>query len=551
MTAKLRNPLLIGGGILAGSIWLLDVLAHTIGEWGIYAIAAGAAGVGVWWLQKQAEPKLPQAAPRVVNSATVQRALVEARQVITQLETEVNDPQEPSCVAVQPQVSLLQAQVRQIATEMTRQEIRLLVMGAKGSGKTCLIQHLQAAWASQASFKLRFAEAPSFSGATEAGLVAEMTALQQAIAADLILFLVTGDMTESEYQAVQRLSAQKRTVLVFNKQDQYPPAERQTILNQLQMRSMSLLQGGDVVAVAAAPNPLKVRQHQADGTVKEWLEDQAPALDRLTQRLEQILQQESQQLVLASSLTSAVALKSQAKTTLNDVRKVRALPIVEQCQWLAAGSAFASPLPSLDVLATAAVNVQMILDLGTLYRQKISFQQAQKLAATLGTVMLKLGLVELSTQAIGALLKTNAFTYLAGGCVQGVSAAYLTRIAGLSLIEYFHTLEPNLTLTEASPLAIERVTQIIQTVFQQNQQMAFLQTFVGQALERLTALVPQPQVAVAAGNGAGANPVPAPVVAVTATPVLPSSPATELRIDENGSGNPVLVSSLESSLPST
>jgi hypothetical protein len=55
--------------------------------------------------------------------------------------------------------------------------------------------------------------------------------------------------------------------------------------------------------------------------------------------------------------------------------------------------------------------------------------------------MLKLGLVEVTTQTIGSILKGNAFTYVAGGAVQGVSAAYLTRLAGLSLIEYFQEQE--------------------------------------------------------------------------------------------------------------
>ena len=263
------------------------------------------------------------------------------------------------------------------------------------------------------------------------------------------------------------------------------PIDRQTVLEQLRLHMGAVLAAGDVVPIAAAPNPIKVRQHQPDGAVKEWLEAQPPALTDLTQRLEQILAQESQQLVLASSLNHAVTLKTQAKTVLSDVRRTRALPVVEQFQWVAAGAAFVSPIPTLDVVATAAINAQMILDLGTLYRQKFSLQQAQKMATTLGSLILKLGLVELSTQAIAGLLKVNALTYVAGGCIQGVSAAYLTRIVGLSLIEYFDAQEPNLTLTEASPLAIERFSQIVQSVFQKNQQLTFLQNFVWQAMERV------------------------------------------------------------------
>jgi hypothetical protein len=490
MTANLQRlfmqrPLLVGGSLLALSAGGLDILHHLAGEWGLYAVFALLGAVGVQWLQ-QAEPKRTPQAPLMVDSATMKRTLAEVKQVMTHLKAEIDDPAEKvSCAAAQPRVSRLQSQIAQLANDLNREELRIAVIGAKGTGKTTLCQLLQSTWGDGGLRTLHFNEVPGFDATTTIGLTADLLALQAAIAADLVLFVITGDLTESELQVVQRVAANKRTVLVFNKLDHYLPTDRQTVLEQLRLHMGAVLAAGDVVAIAAAPNPIKVRQHQPDGALKEWLEVQPPALADLTQRLEQILAQESQQLVLASSLNHAVTLKTQAKTVLNEVRRTRALPVVEQFQWVAAGAAFASPIPTLDVVATAAINAQMILDLGTLYRQKFSLQQAQKMAITLGSLILKLGLVELSTQAIAGLLKVNALTYVAGGCIQGVSAAYLTRIVGLSLIEYFEAQEPNLTLTEASPLAIERFSQIVQSVFQKNQQLTFLQNFVWQAMERV------------------------------------------------------------------
>ena len=491
MTVNLQRPLVIGGGLLALGVGSLELLHHFVGEWGLYAVFALLGAAGVHWLHKQADQKtLKSQKPLVFDAATVQRTLSEVKQVITHLAAEVENPVEKvACTEAVPRVSRLQSQVSQLTQDLDRSELRFAVMGAKGSGKTALIQYLQPALGEGALAGVQFNEVPSFTATTTSGLTADLLALlQQAIAADLVLFIVTGDITASELQTVKRIATHKRTVLVFNKVDQFLPTDRQTVLDQLRVQVGGVLTNADVVAIATAPNPIKVRQHQPDGGINEWLEDQPPQLADLTQRLEQILAQERQQLVLASSLNHAIALKTQAKTVLNDVRRTRAMPVVEQFQWVAAGTAFASPIPTLDVLATAAINAQMILDLGTLYRQKFSLQQAQKMAATLGSLMLKLGLVELSTQTIAGLLKVNALTYVAGGCIQGVSAAYLTRIVGLSLIEYFDAQEPNLTLTEASPLAIERFSQIVQSVFQKNHQLAFLQDFVWQATERVISL---------------------------------------------------------------
>ncbi|MFM9160664.1 MAG: YcjF family protein, partial [Dolichospermum sp.] len=115
--------------------------------------------------------------------------------------------------------------------------------------------------------------------------------------------------------------------------------------------------------------------------------------------------------------------------------------------------------------------------------QKISWEKGQEIAKTMGSLMLKLGLVELSTKAVTGILKTNVATFVAGGMVEGVSAAYLTRVAGLSLIEYFQ--EQEIALESGNALNLEKLRQVLPTVFQQNQKMAILEAFVKQGVKRL------------------------------------------------------------------
>jgi hypothetical protein len=92
--------------------------------------------------------------------------------------------------------------------------------------------------------------------------------------------------------------------------------------------------------------------------------------------------------------------------------------------------------------------------------------------------------VELSTKAVTSVLKTNAVTFFAGGMVEGVSAAYLTKIAGLSLIEYFE--QQDIALTTDHQLNMERLGRVLQRVFQENQTLALLETFVKQGVKRLS-----------------------------------------------------------------
>jgi uncharacterized protein len=532
MLEKLQRPLVMGGVTLASVFWLFELVNHAVGELGMYAIFASAIGAGIWWLQKKPVERSPSSTelPKHVDAVAVKQALAAADQVIARLQTEVNDSavHEPS---VQSQVPLLQAQAGQIVAELERESLRVMVMGSKGSGKSAVIKQLQNSWLAQVSTAVTLYEAPSFSASVAARLEPAAVALKQAIAADLILLLVTGDLTDSELQLVKQLAQRKRTVLVFNKQDLFLPEERQLLLSRMQSWVNSVASKVDVVAIAAAPNPLKVRQHQADGTLREWQEEQTPQMSALTDRLTHIVRNDSQQLVMASSLGNAIALKAEACTALNDLRRIRALPIVEQFQWISAATAFASPVPTLDVIATAAINAQMILDLGAIYQQKFSLEQAQKSVTALGGLILKLGLVELSTRTVSSLLKTNAITYIAGGCIQAASAAYLTRVVGLALIEYFHTQEPNLSLTEAKPLAIEQFSQILQGVFQQ-QQGGLVASLVNQVSDRLIPKATKAPVPFSSEKSV-------PEAAASSTPLVPLKQPESQLLGENGSGIPL------------
>jgi uncharacterized protein len=200
--------------------------------------------------------------------------------------------------------------------------------------------------------------------------------------------------------------------------------------------------------------------------------------------LNNILLEEGQKLILASSLGNAAALKAEASGHLNTVRRDRAMPMLEKAQWIVAGTAFVNPFPAIDLLATAAINAQLVMDLSALYQQKITFEQAKVVASTLASLMVKQGVVEVSSQAIAALLKSNAVTYAAGGLVQGVSGAYFTRLAGLTLIEYFES-ESNLQRVKK-----DKLQQILESVFQNNQRAAVLQIFVQQVVDRLRLELP-------------------------------------------------------------
>ena len=483
MTLNLRRPILIGGIGLSAALWLLETLQHSGSEMGETAlIGLAAAGAGYWWWNQQS-PKLELALPDpLANREAAEKAIAASEATINLLASEAQNSADPAN---------LKAKLDRLRSELDRQDLRITVTGGKAVGKTALIQVLNSNWVSQHPQKLSFPETvPLFANTTNTDVK---------IGGDLVLFVTAGDITDSEFQTLSQLaSAGQRVLLVWNKQDQYLPAQQSQILHSLQQKMQGILGTEDIIAIAASPNSIKVRQHQADGTFVERIENQVSQLELLTARLTKILTEERQQLVWASAVRSAASIKLEAKTLLNAVRRDRAMPIIEQSQYIAAAAVFANPVPALDLLATTAISTQLVIDLGAIYQQKFSLDQAKTVAGTLATQMFKLGLVELSTQTITGLLKSNAVTYVAGGAVQGISAAYFTRIAGLSLIEYFQSRE--LENAAKGILNIDQLTKTLQTVFMQNQQVSFLQAFINQVASRLAPQISQSEAVNSAAN---------------------------------------------------
>ncbi|MEC4807398.1 MAG: DUF697 domain-containing protein [Jaaginema sp. PMC 1079.18] len=470
MAVKIRKPILVGGLGLSFGLWawwnLQDSLLQA-GETGLTGVMI--VGGGLWLLQR-AKPRktlsLPQ--PQAVTEAMLNRAIAKVQELIKLIATEAPDTD----------VSDLEGEIEGIRDRLQRQTIQLAIAGGRKTGKTELATQLKGEFSPET---LEIIDTEALFSNTE---TADSETEKAILATDLVIFLLDGDLADSELQKIQQWRSRNQQVLVcLNKQDRYPDDEKATILEQVKANLVNLVDFEDISVIATQPAPIKVRKHQEDGTVSESLEAQKPEIVVLRDRVSHLLENQRQALVLATAWREAINLQTAAKTRLNAHRRSRALPIIERYQWIAATAAFANPVAALDLLAAAAISTQMLVDLGEIYQQKFSLSQAQNASGTLGEQMVKLGLVELSTQTIGGLLKSHAVTYVAGGVVQGISAAYLTRIAGLSLIEYLE--DQDIQAQTEAKINWDKFSQILQNVFQANQRTAFLKNFVPQAQKRL------------------------------------------------------------------
>ncbi|MEM9267180.1 MAG: GTP-binding protein [Cyanobacteria bacterium P01_F01_bin.13] len=242
-----------------------------------------------------------------------------------------------------------------------------------------------------------------------------------AIQADLLLYVVDNDLHRAQYEILmQLLAVGKRTLVVLNKTDLYADDEVGLLLERLRQRVGPRMDPKDVVAIAAQPS-----------------DQPTPNIHPLIDRIIAILRAEGRDLIANNILLQSQRLSLEARQLLSQQRQQQADAIIDRYQWIGAGVLAATPLPVVDMLATAAVNTQMVVELGHVYGVAVSIEDARALALSLAKTMGSLGLVKGALKLLTVGLQANLTTAVAGKLLQGVSAAYLTRIAGKSFVDYF------------------------------------------------------------------------------------------------------------------
>ena len=423
-------------------------------------------------------PKSQQQTPSVSLDRTeaAQENLQAVRQQVVQIQDEI------------ARQALLE-QSRVIEQDLSQRDLQVVVFGVGSAGKTSLVNAIlgqivgevaapmgTTTTGDQSDYRLRLRgtsreiviiDTPGIQEAGIAGSQREQATRQIAIDADLLLFVIDNDLRQSEAQLLQMLSEiGKRLLVVLNKTDLYLDSERQQILERLYQRLPILSE--DLVAVAANPRPLTLpdgKQIQPE-----------PEILPLLLRMAAVLRTEGEDLVADNILLRSQRLGEETRRLIDAQRQRQAEQIVERFQWIGAGVVAATPLPVVDLLATAAINAQMVVELGRVYDCEMNLERGKELALSLAKTLVSLGVVRGAIELFSVALQTNIGTFLVGRAVQGVTAAYLTRIAGRSFIEYFRQ---NQNWGDGG------ISEVVQEQFCLNRRDEFVKTFVQEALVRV------------------------------------------------------------------
>lgn len=249
------------------------------------------------------------------------------------------------------------------------------------------------------------------------GQTREILAQQVASRADLILFAVAGDMTQVEYEALSQLrDAGKPMLLIFNKIDQYPEADREAVYRKIRDdRVKELLSPDEIVMAAAAPLVAQATP-RSDGTMAVQMKRGLPQVEDLKLKILEILDREGKSLVALNTLLYAGDVNEQLVDRKMQIRDKSANRLIWNAVMTKAVAIALNPITAVDILSGAVIDVATILTLSKLYGipmtqagainllKKIALSMggisASELLANLGLSSLK-GLLGLATPATG------------------------------------------------------------------------------------------------------------------------------------------------------
>jgi len=400
--------------------------------------------------------------------------------------------------AVRQQVGQIQDEVarqallsrsREIEANLSGGELQVVVFGTGSAGKTSLVNALIGRIIGRVdapmgttevgetySLKLKglereilITDTPGILEAGVAGTQREQLARQLATEANLLLFVVDNDLRQSEYQPLRTLAEiGKRSLIVLNKTDLYTETDQEVILARLRERVRGFIAATDVVAIAA--NPQSVVLETGENFEPE------PDIIPLLRRMAAVLRAEGEDLVADNILLQSQRLGEEARRLIDSQRRRQAEKVVERFQWIGAGVVSVTPLPVVDLLATAAVNAQMVVEIGRIYGCELNLERGRELALSLAKTLASLGIVKGAIELLSTALQLNLATFMIGRAIQGVTAAYLTRIAGKSFIEYFR---------HDQDWGDGGMTEVVQRQFQLNRRDEFVKAFVQEAIARV------------------------------------------------------------------
>lgn len=387
-------------------------------------------------------------------SAGAQRGDAHSLQAAESLRALLDDAQIPT--AIRGSLAADFARLESMLAKLERGELHIAVFGRVSVGKSALANALlgenafavgvlhgttreatQRSWREVAGSGVHLIDTPGIDELD--GEAREKLAFDVAGVSDLVIFVVDGDMTQRERDALRLLASTERPLLLaLNKADRYGDDERERLLERLREHAQGCVRAEDVVAISAQPTPLKRLRVDAGGVEHAELIERMPDLDALRDRLTAVVEHEGKTLAALNASLFAGRLSDQVGAHIAEARRELAAKVIRQYCIAKSVTVALNPIPVADLLAAGALDAALVMHLGRVYGLPLTKSEAGSLiaviSAQLAALMGAIWGVHLVASALKGLSAGLSTVVTAGA--QGALAWYATELVGRAAEKY-------------------------------------------------------------------------------------------------------------------
>jgi len=298
-------------------------------------------------------------------------------------------------------------------------------------------QHAMAQWDEQESGSLFLIDTPGINEID--GEARERMAREVSGRSDLVLFVIDGDMTDSEYRTLQEVAGEHRPLLlVLNKCDRYSTAQRQQLRSSLLARLADIIDPVNFIEVSADPAPRIYIHLDAEG--RETESERSPPADvrALKERIWEILEAEGKTLAALNASLFAGDLSDRVGARVLAVRRKLGERVIRSYCLVKGVAVAINPVPVADLAAAVTVDLSMVVHLADVYGMPMTRSQSGTLVKAISKQLLLLMGTTWFVHLLSSLLKAGSAglsTLLTAGA-QGAVAYYSTYVVGQAAEAY-------------------------------------------------------------------------------------------------------------------
>ena len=271
-----------------------------------------------------------------------------------------------------------------------------------------------------------------------------------------------------QYLIKKLLKIEKKIIVVLNKCDTRSDQENESIKDNIRSIISSKKNNISVVKTIAISKTTTINKLN---TLNVF-----PEVSNLFREIINTLDKNGEDLLADNILFRSNKLGIKSKNLISEQRNLIAGKLINKYMWITGGVILVNPLPVVDFLTATSINIQMIIELSKIYEVKITKKDAKDLSQSLLITLTKLGILKGSLAIISSTLATSFTTIFISKSLQSITAVWLIKIVGLSLVKYF---ENDQSWGDGG------IQEVVENIYRINKREDLLNNFVKEAVSKI------------------------------------------------------------------